>query len=90
VFIGHFAVGFAAKRFAPKASLGILMVAPLLCDMLWPLFVLFGWEVVRIDPGNTAVMPLDFVGYPYSHSLAATVPWGLIRPSHSDSSPATA
>lgn len=29
MFVAHFAVGFAAKRFAPKASLGVLLLAPL-------------------------------------------------------------
>jgi hypothetical protein len=79
VFIGHFAVGFAAKRFAPRASLGWLLAAPLFLDLVWPLFVLAGLEVVRIDPGNTAFTPLDFVSYPWSHSLLMTLVWaGLL------------
>lgn len=78
MFIGHYAVGFAAKRFAPQASLGALMAAPLLLDMLWPVFLLLGWEQVRIDPGNTTFTPLDFVSYPYSHSLAATLGWATL------------
>ena len=77
MFIGHFAVGFAAKRAAPKASLGTLMGAALLPDLLWPIFVVVGLEQVRIDPGNTAVVPLAFVYYPLSHSLAATAGWAL-------------
>jgi hypothetical protein len=32
---------------------------------------------VRIDPGNTVVTPLDFVSYPYSHSLALLIVWGI-------------
>ena len=39
VFIGHFAVGFASKRAAPRASLGVLMAAPLFLDLLWPIFL---------------------------------------------------
>ena len=53
VFIGHFAVGFASKRAAPRASLGVLMAAPLFLDLLWPIFLIAGIESVRIDPGNT-------------------------------------
>jgi len=49
VFIGHFAVGFAAKRLAPKASLGPLLAAPLLADLLWPVFLLLGIEQVEIN-----------------------------------------
>lgn len=75
VFIGHCAIGFASKRVAPTASLGVLMAAPVALDLLWPLFLLAGWEKVRIDPGNTAFTPLDFVSYPYSHSLAMAAVW---------------
>lgn len=51
MFIGHFAVALASKRIAPKTSLGTLMLATGFVDVLWPFFVLFGWEHVRIDPG---------------------------------------
>jgi hypothetical protein len=34
MFIGHLAVGFAAKRAAPKTTLGLLMAAPLLLDLI--------------------------------------------------------
>ena len=70
MFIGHFAAGFAAKRLAPRVSLGTLFAAVQFQDLLWPLFLLAGLEHVRIDPGNTAVTPLDFTEYPYTHSLA--------------------
>jgi len=30
-----------------------LLAAPLFLDLLWPVFLLFGWERVRIDPGDT-------------------------------------
>lgn len=75
VFIGHFAVGFAAKKFAPRTSLAPLLAAPLLLDILWPWFLLFGWERVRIDPGNTRFTPFDFYYYPWSHSLAMSIVW---------------
>jgi hypothetical protein len=75
MLIGHFAVGFAAKRFAPRTSLGWLIAAPLFLDLLWPIFVLAGVEAVRIDPGNTAFTPLDFVSYPWSHSLLMSLVW---------------
>lgn len=71
MFIGHFAVGFGAKRVAPSVSLGTLFLACQLLDLVWPLLVLLGIEVVEIAPGITAVTPLDFTFYPYSHSLVA-------------------
>jgi hypothetical protein len=33
---------------------------------------------VEIRPGVTVVTPLDFVSYPYSHSLVALVTWGFL------------
>jgi membrane-bound metal-dependent hydrolase YbcI (DUF457 family) len=78
MFIGHFAVGFASKRFAPRTSLALLIAAPLLADILWPFFLLFGWERVRIDPGNTRFTPLDLAYYPWSHSLLMCAVWGVV------------
>lgn len=78
MFIGHFAVGLAAKRVAPRASLGTLFLAAQFLDLLWPTFVLLGIETVKIAPGITAVTPLDFTSYPYSHSLVATLGWSLV------------
>jgi hypothetical protein len=78
MFIGHFALGFAAKRAVPRVSLAMLFVAAQFADLLWPVLVLAGFEQVRIDPGNTAFTPLDFVSYPWSHSLVTLVGWGLL------------
>ena len=78
MFIGHFAVGFAAKRAAPRASLGTYILAAVFLDVLWPVFLLMGIETVRIDPGNTAFTPFDFVSYPWSHSLLMAIVWSLV------------
>lgn len=75
MFIGHFAVGFASKRFAPRTNMAMLISAPMLLDILWPIFLLLGWEQVRIDPGNTRFTPLDLVSYPWSHSLLMSIVW---------------
>lgn len=76
MFIGHFAVGLALKRAAPRTSLGVLTAAAQWLDLLWPWLLLLGLEHVRIDPGNTAVTPLAFDSYPYSHSLVMAAVWG--------------
>jgi hypothetical protein len=78
MFIGHFALGFAAKRVAPRLSLAALFAATQLADIIWPFLVALGIEQVRIDPGNTAFTPLDFVSYPYSHSLVFLCLWGVV------------
>jgi hypothetical protein len=77
MFIGHFALGLAAKRATPAVSLAVLFSAAQLADLLWPVFLAAGLEQVRIEPGITAFTPLDFVSYPYSHSLMLLVAWGL-------------
>lgn len=78
MFMGHYAIGFAAKRFAPETSLGLLIASALLLDLLWPIFVLIGWEQVRIEKGNTAFTPLNFISYPFSHSLIAAIGWATL------------
>jgi hypothetical protein len=76
MFIGHFALGFAAKRVVPRVSLAVLFAAVAWADLVWPVLVALGIEQVRIEPGNTAFTPLDFISYPYSHSLVMLVLWG--------------
>jgi membrane-bound metal-dependent hydrolase YbcI (DUF457 family) len=78
MFIGHYAVGFASVRVAPRTPLPWLVAAPLFLDLLWPIFLVTGVESVRIQPGYTVVMPLDIHDYPWSHSLAAGVVWSLV------------
>jgi len=77
MFIGHFALGFAAKPAAPRISLGVLFLAAQLADVVWPFLLMAGLETVRIAPGNTVVTPLEFVSYPYSHSLVALGLWAV-------------
>jgi hypothetical protein len=44
---------------------------------VWPIFLLLGFEHVQIDPGNTAFTPLNFVDYPYTHSLLFAAMWAV-------------
>jgi membrane-bound metal-dependent hydrolase YbcI (DUF457 family) len=78
MFLGHFGAGFAAKAIAPRASLGWLFAAAQFIDLLWPTLLLAGVERVRIAPGATAVTPLVFEHYPWSHSLAAVAAWAAL------------
>lgn len=78
MFIGHYAVALAVKKAAPKVSLGMLFLSTQFVDLLWPVFLLLGYEHVRIDPGNTVVTPLSFYDYPFTHSLLAAFIWSLI------------
>ena len=77
MFIGHFAVAFAAKPAAPSVSLGTLFLACEWLDLMWPVFLFLGLERIEIRPGITAFTPLDFVHYPWTHSLAMSVVWAI-------------
>lgn len=78
MFVGHYAVAFAAKKFHPPLGLAFLFIAAQMVDLLWPIFLLLGIEHVRIDPGNTAFTPLDFYHYPYTHSLIFVLIWSVL------------
>jgi hypothetical protein len=77
MFLGHIAIGLAAKRATPTVSLATWIASVQLVDLLWPFFLLAGLEHVRIAPGITAFTPLDFYDYPLTHSLVAGVVWGM-------------
>jgi membrane-bound metal-dependent hydrolase YbcI (DUF457 family) len=78
MFVGHIALALASKPSQPKVSLGWLVAAVEFADILWPVFLLLGIERVRIAPGATAFTPLDFVSYPWSHSLLMLIVWGVV------------
>jgi hypothetical protein len=78
MFIGHYALGLAAKRYAPRTSLGTLFAAPTLADLLWPIFLLFGWEHSHVVPGPNPFLTLQLDDIPYSHSLFTLIVWGAL------------
>ena len=78
MFIGHFAVGFAAKRALPQVSLATLFAGAQLADLMWPFFLALGLEDVEIVPGSNPLLVLNFIRYPYSHSLVMLIIWGVL------------
>src|SRR5438132_5484979 len=78
MFIGHYAVGLASKEFAPRSSLGALIAAPSLLDLLWPIFLLLNWEHVSIVPNSNPFLRLQFDSYPISHGLVAVLGWATL------------
>src|SRR5438067_1007509 len=77
MFIGHFGVGFGAKAAAPRVSLGTFFLAAQFIDLLWPALLMLGIERVHINPSGQHP-PLDFVYYPYSHSLLMVCAWAAL------------
>ena len=77
MFLGHFATGLAARPLAPKVPLPMLLAAPQVLDLVWPVLVGTGVERAHLEPGHLAASPLVLEHMPYSHSLVAAVGWAL-------------
>jgi len=64
MYLGHFALGLATKPIAPRVSLGILLVATQVIDILYAIFLLIGVG----QPG----------GSPWDHGLVMSLAWSII------------
>jgi hypothetical protein len=73
MLLGHVAAGLAGKKFASRVSLGTLVLAGTLSDLVFTVLVIAGVEHLRIVPGITAVNPFDMYDYPFSHGLLANI-----------------
>jgi membrane-bound metal-dependent hydrolase YbcI (DUF457 family) len=78
VFLAHFGVGFGAKAAAPRVSLGSLLLAAQFIDLIWPTLLLLGIERVEIITDGSRNPPLEFIYYPYSHSLLMVIGWAAL------------
>lgn len=92
MFLGHYGLALAAKRAAPRTSLGASTFAAQFLDELWPILLLLGIEQVRIapwlirmssstEPGGRhrlSTTPIEFTYYPFSHSLVMAIGWGVL------------
>jgi membrane-bound metal-dependent hydrolase YbcI (DUF457 family) len=76
MFVGHFAVGFVAKRMEPRISLGTTVLAAMLPDLLWGIFLVAGIEHVYFKPGRGAANYLEASDIALSHSLLMDAIWG--------------
>lgn len=78
MFVGHYGIGLSGRAATPRVSLGTWLLAVQFLDLLWPVFLLLGWEHVRIRPGLMRLSPLDFYDYPISHSLVGALGWSVL------------
>jgi hypothetical protein len=63
--LGHLSIGFAAKRFAPRVPLAVLLIATQAIDIEYGLFASLGLE--------------RSMSYrPWSHSLIMALGWSLL------------
>jgi membrane-bound metal-dependent hydrolase YbcI (DUF457 family) len=78
MFVGHFAVGLTAKRIAPAISLGTLVLAAMLADLLWCLFMIAGIEHVQFGSAMGAGNYFQASDIAWSHSLLMDAVWGAL------------
>lgn len=78
MLVGHFAVGLLAKRVEPKLSLGTLVLAAMLADFLWVIFLIAGIEHVQFKRGMGAANYIASFDVPFSHSLLMDAIWGAL------------
>ena len=78
MFVGHLAVALGARQVEPAIPLGAAVAAAFGLDLLWPLLLLTGIEVVRVNPNDTAFTHLAFESYPWSHSLLMVLVWSVL------------
>jgi hypothetical protein len=77
MFAGHIGVALAIGRLERRVNVGVFVASALLLDVVLWLFILLGWESVRIPTDFTATHQPDFV-FPYSHGLVAAVGWSVL------------
>jgi hypothetical protein len=69
MFIGHFAIAYIFIRFFPSIPPLVPLIGVSFPDILWPVFILLGFEKVEINPNSPLQKYIKFTSYPYSHSL---------------------
>jgi hypothetical protein len=75
MLVGHFAVAFVGKRVEPKISLGTLMLASMLPDLLWPIFSIAGIEYTTEERAGAEA---GIFSIPISHSLLMVAIWASL------------
>jgi hypothetical protein len=78
MYFGHYGVGFGLKKFARGLSLGWLFLSVQFVDILAMTLLLLGIEVANVVPGFTATSSMEYVYFPYSHSLIAFLVWSFV------------
>jgi hypothetical protein len=84
MLVGHYSLALIARKVEPRLSLATTMLAAMLADFLWCIFLIAGIEEVRVKPGLTmssgmrAIDALEASRVALSHSLATDIVWAGI------------
>jgi hypothetical protein len=75
LYLGHYGIGLALKKYVKGLSLGWLFLATQFVDILATIFAILGIERANVVPGFTPSSSIEYVYFPFSHSLAAFLVW---------------
>jgi membrane-bound metal-dependent hydrolase YbcI (DUF457 family) len=84
MLVGHYSLALIGKRLEPRLSLATTVLAAMLADFLWCVFLIAGIEEVRMKAGLTlssgmrAIDVLEASRVAFSHSLATDIVWAGI------------
>ena len=78
MLVGHYAVGFLAKRAEPRINLGTLVLAAMFADFAWCVFMIAGFEHVQFEPGMGAGKYFHATDIALSHSLLMDAIWAAL------------
>jgi hypothetical protein len=78
MFVGHYAVALALKKFEHRISLGVLFLAVQFVDILFMPLVLIGVEHMNVVPNFTESTHLELEYMPFTHSLVGSLFWAAL------------
>jgi hypothetical protein len=76
MFIGHYGISTAARAADRTVRLWVYVAAAQLLDLAWCVLIMLGVE--KVGPAPATAEGLEFISYPWSHSLVAAIGWGII------------
>ena len=78
MLVGHCAVALGGKGAYPKLSLGLLMAAAVLADLLGFIFILLGIEHWTMNPGRAGIYAVDLDSVAWSHGFLPNLLWAAV------------
>lgn len=77
MFAGHVGAALVIGRAERRVNIGVFVGAALLLDLVLWVFVLLGWESIRLPADFARTHQPEFT-FPYSHGLVAAMMWSIL------------
>lgn len=78
MYFGHYGIGLFLKKYSKGLSLGWLFLATQFVDFLAMSFLILEIEKANVVPGYSATSSMQYVYFPFSHSLIAFLIWTAV------------